>query len=337
MLMGTRAMTVPILQLENVLKVYKLGSTKIYALKGISMQVAQGEMVSIMGTSGCGKSTLLQIAGCIDKPTEGYVVIEGRITQHLNDRELSTLRNNRLGFVFQQFNLLPQERAIENVEVPLLYSGLPKGERREAAVGALEQVGLGDRIHHRPNELSGGQRQRVAIARAIVNNPALILADEPTGALDRRSGEEVLGILQRLNETGKSVLLVTHDPKIAMYSKRIIEFSDGKIVSEKNVKKPSSSSLSFPYNEVSAEKGGRICPRCSCRNRSESKYCYHCGFSLDITPKSKASILLRLRGERINCPICNTLNPPLAKYCIMCGSLLLGAYAGEPFEQTGAL
>lgn len=325
------------MQLENVVKVYKLGSARIYALKGIFMKVAKGEMISIMGTSGCGKSTLLQIAGCIDKATAGYVAIEGKIIQHLNDRELAALRNSRLGFVFQQFNLLPYERAVENVEVPLLYSGLPKGERRKAAIRALEQVGLGDRIHHRPNELSGGQRQRVAIARAIVNKPALIFADEPTGALDRHSGEEVMSILQHLNETGKSVILVTHDRKIAKYSNRIIELSDGKIVSDKRVKSPSSSSLSFPYEEVSARRGGRICPRCSRRNQDDSKYCYQCGFTLDMTRKSRESIILRLRGERISCPVCNTLNPPLAKYCIMCGALLLVACTGNPIKLTGAL
>jgi putative ABC transport system ATP-binding protein len=324
-----------VLRLEKIVKEYKLGNSRILALKGVSLTVARGEMVSIMGTSGCGKSTLLQVAGCIDRPTQGYVVIEGQVVQYLNDRELAALRNKKLGFVFQQFNLLPYERALENVEIPLRYSGLPKEERREMAARALEEVGLGDRIHHRPSELSGGQRQRVAIARAIVNDPALVFADEPTGALDRKSSEEVMTILQRLNRSGKSVVLVTHDRKVALYSQRLVELSDGKVVSEKDVKRPTASSLHFPFEEETGKRGGKICARCNSRNRPDSRFCFYCGFPLKVSDKSTASLMLRIRGERISCPRCNTLNPPLAKHCIACGVPLLQAYAPENYDVSG--
>lgn len=321
-------MSGPVLQLENVVKVYKMGSSRICALRGVSMSLSAGEMAAIMGTSGCGKSTLLQIAGCIDKPTEGYVIIDGQVVQHLNDLELAGLRNKKLGFVFQQFNLLPYERAVENVEVPLRYSGQPKAKRREMALRALGRVGLAERVYHRPNELSGGQRQRVAIARAMVNDPSLILADEPTGALDKRSSEEVMAILQKLNAAGKSVLLVTHDRKVAGYAQRIVELSDGKIVSDTPVPKRTMSSLGFSFKEVDERAAGKICPRCNTRNRPGGDYCYYCGFPLKVSQRSAQSMMLRLRGERVNCPKCNTLNPPVAKYCMACGATVLSAYAG---------
>jgi putative ABC transport system ATP-binding protein len=217
-----------LIEIENVKKVYQMGETQVAALRGISLQIEKGEMVSITGPSGSGKSTLMNILGCLDQPSEGVYRLDGVDVQNLNDDQLAVIRNKKIGFVFQTFNLLPRTTALDNVELPLIYAGTP--ERGKRARHALEQVGLGDRLHHRPNELSGGQQQRVAIARALVGEPAIILADEPTGNLDSQSGEEIINIFKRLNrEQGMTIILVTHDPDVAASASRTIHVKDGKI------------------------------------------------------------------------------------------------------------
>jgi putative ABC transport system ATP-binding protein len=222
----------PLIVLENVTKVYRTEGEEVHALRGISLVVQPNEYVAIMGPSGSGKSTLMHILGCLDTPTSGRYLLNGRDVSQLDDDELAYIRNRQIGFVFQTFNLLPRATALKNVELPLIYAGVPAAERHERARRALEAVGLGDRLHHRPNELSGGQRQRVAIARALVVNPALILADEPTGNLDSASGAEIMRLFTQLWQLGNTIILVTHEDYIARYARRIIRIRDGRIESD---------------------------------------------------------------------------------------------------------
>ncbi len=222
----------PLIVLENITKVYRTEGEEVHALRGISIVVQPNEYVAIMGPSGSGKSTLMHILGCLDTPTSGRYLLNGRDVSQLDDDELADIRNRQIGFVFQTFNLLPRATALKNVELPLIYAGVPAAERHERARRALEAVGLGDRLHHRPNELSGGQRQRVAIARALVVNPALILADEPTGNLDSASGAEIMRLFTQLWQLGNTIILVTHEDYIARYARRIIRIRDGRIESD---------------------------------------------------------------------------------------------------------
>ena len=222
-----------LIQIEHLTKVYQLGEVDVHALRGVSVSVSKGEFVAIMGASGSGKSTFMNIMGCLDKPTKGSYILEGIDVGKLSRDELASIRNKKIGFVFQGFNLLSRTSALENVELPLFYGPTSTKARKERATLALERVGLGDRSHHYPNQLSGGQQQRVAIARALVNDPSIILADEPTGNLDSRTSVEVMGVFQELNNHGITVILVTHEPDIAEFAKRHIVFRDGKIKTDK--------------------------------------------------------------------------------------------------------
>ena len=219
-----------IITVDNVNKTYKNGSLELQVLKNISFKVDKGEFLAIMGSSGSGKSTMMNILGCLDNQYEGKYILDGIDISKSTENELSEIRNKKIGFIFQSFNLLPRLTALENVELPLIYSSVPKEERHKRANELLEMVGLKDRTHHRPNELSGGQRQRVAIARALANNPSIILADEPTGNLDSKSEEEIIEILQKLNKMGKTIVIVTHEPNIGEIAQRKIVFKDGEII-----------------------------------------------------------------------------------------------------------
>ncbi len=222
----------PLLQLEDVWKTYVMGETELHALRGVSLTVDQGEFTAIMGASGSGKSTLMNLLGCLDRPTGGRYLLEGEDVSALPPDVLAAIRNRTIGFVFQNFNLLPRTSAVENVELPLLYSGASAAERHARAREALDRVGLADRAHHHPNQLSGGQQQRVAIARALVNRPRLLLADEPTGNLDSHTSVEVMALLQELGRSGITVVLVTHEADIAEYSSRVVVMRDGQVRSD---------------------------------------------------------------------------------------------------------
>ncbi len=218
-----------VMELVDVWKIYDMGEVKVEALRGISFEVYEGEYVFVVGPSGSGKSTLLHILGCLDRPTKGKVFIEGEDVSKMSDRKLAKVRNRKVGFVFQTYNLLPRLNALENVELPMIYAGVPARERRKKAKELLELVGLGDRLYHRPNQLSGGQQQRVGIARALANDPSFILADEPTGNLDTKSGEEVMAIFKKLHEMGKTLIVVTHNPELLKDGTRIVKLRDGVI------------------------------------------------------------------------------------------------------------
>ena len=229
-----------LIEIRDITKIYRMGGDiEVHALRGVSLQVDAGELLSIMGPSGSGKSTMMNVLGCLDQPTSGEYYLDGVDVKKLTDNALAEIRNRKIGFVFQTFNLLPRATALQNVELPLLYRGISGRERRRQVTEALEMVGLADRIHHRPNELSCGEQQRVAIARALATRPDIILADEPTGNLDSRSGAELVAVLQRLNrEMGITVVFVTHDPDIAAHTRRIVQLLDGKIVADEPVENP---------------------------------------------------------------------------------------------------
>ncbi|RPH60321.1 MAG: ABC transporter ATP-binding protein [Chloroflexi bacterium] len=225
-------MAEPVIVAEGLTKVYKMGEMEVRALRGLSLKIYQGEVVAIMGPSGSGKSTLMNILGCLDRPTDGAYTLDGELVSHLNDDQLADIRNRKVGFIFQSFNLLSRATALANVELPLRYAGKREG-RKERARQSLIEVGLEDRMTHRPYELSGGQQQRVAIARALVNDPAIIMADEPTGNLDSKVGQEIIDLLLKLNrESGTTLIIVTHDPKVAAQTQRIIRIRDGVVESE---------------------------------------------------------------------------------------------------------
>jgi putative ABC transport system ATP-binding protein len=218
-----------VIRTDDLWKTYDMGAEQLHALRGITMQIGKGEYVAIMGPSGSGKSTLMNLIGCLDTPTKGKYWLAGRLVSQLDDDELAYIRNKEIGFVFQTFNLLPRATALHNVELPMIYSGTPSEERLERAQKALAQVDLAGRMSHKPNELSGGQRQRVAIARALVNNPSIVLADEPTGNLDSATGDEIMALFARLHENGNTIILVTHEPDIATHAQRVIRLRDGRI------------------------------------------------------------------------------------------------------------
>jgi putative ABC transport system ATP-binding protein len=221
-----------LIELTDVYKIYDMGAEKVHALNGIDLKIERGEYVAVMGASGSGKSTLMNLVGCLDTPTSGSYRLNGVAVEELDDSQLAAIRNKEIGFVFQTFNLLPRTDALHNVELPLIYAGMPRRDRRERASHALERVGLGDRMHHNPNELSGGQRQRVAIARALVNDPSLLLADEPTGNLDSATSVEIMELFDQLHSAGSSVVLVTHEPEIAEHAWRRVMLRDGKVLAD---------------------------------------------------------------------------------------------------------
>ncbi|NTV89102.1 MAG: ABC transporter ATP-binding protein [Clostridiales bacterium] len=227
-----------IISMNDTGKIYRTGKIEVEALKGVNLEIKKGEFVSIMGPSGSGKSTLMNIIGCLDRATAGQYILDGVNIASLDDIALAKIRNLKIGFVFQSFNLLPRMTAIQNIELPMIYAGHGKKERRKLAIDALERVNLADRMNHKPNEMSGGQKQRVAIARALVNTPAIILADEPTGNLDTASGEEIMAVFQTLNREGATIVLVTHEADISMHTKRVVKFRDGMLTTDQQIENP---------------------------------------------------------------------------------------------------
>jgi len=230
----------PVIHLGQITKVYDIGAEEVRALRGVSLDIDKNEYVAIMGPSGSGKSTLMNIIGCLDTPSAGQYLFNGVNVSDMNDNQLAKIRNKEIGFVFQTFNLLARSDALHNVELPLIYAGVPASERKEHALSALQQVNLADRVHHKPNELSGGQRQRVAVARALVTKPSIILADEPTGNLDTKTGDEIMGLFEEIHNQGNTIILVTHEEYIAEHAKRIIRIRDGVVESDERVSRPKS-------------------------------------------------------------------------------------------------
>jgi len=225
----------PLIRLEHISRRYQMGAETIHALREVSLEIERGEYVAIMGPSGSGKSTLMNLLGCLDTPSSGQYELNGTSVGEMDDNQLAEIRNREIGFVFQTFNLLPRANALRNVELPLIYAGLSHDERKKMAFDALRQVGLADRIHHKPNELSGGQRQRVAVARALVTNPSIILADEPTGNLDSRTGEEIMALFESLSQKGNTMIVVTHEEEVARHARRILRIRDGLIAADERV------------------------------------------------------------------------------------------------------
>ena len=243
----------PLIITRLLTKNYHLEGFPVHALRGISVEISAGEFVAIMGPSGSGKSTFMNLLGCLDSPSSGEYLLAGERVSALSGNALAAIRNRRIGFVFQNFNLLPRTSALENVELPLLYCGVPPAERHRRAVAKLEAIGLGDRMHHHPSQLSGGQQQRVAIARALINDPVLILADEPTGALDTRTSCEIMALLQQLNRDGMTVVLVTHEREIAGFANRTIGFRDGRVVEDRRVEHPNDAAAMMKQQPEEAE------------------------------------------------------------------------------------
>lgn len=226
-----------LIRLQNISRRYQMGAETIHALRDVTLEIGRGEYVAIMGPSGSGKSTLMNLLGCLDTPTSGLYELNGANVGEMDDNELAEIRNREIGFVFQTFNLLPRANALRNVELPLIYSGMDSGDRKQRALDTLSNVGLADRVHHKPNEMSGGQRQRVAVARALVNRPSIVLADEPTGNLDSKTGEEIMALFEDLSHKGNTMLVVTHEEEVARHARRIIRIRDGLIASDEVVKK----------------------------------------------------------------------------------------------------
>jgi putative ABC transport system ATP-binding protein len=228
-----------LIQIENLWKTYQMGSEEIHALRGVTFNIYRGEYLAIMGPSGSGKSTMMNLIGCLDTPSKGKYLLNARLVSEMDDDELAHIRNKEIGFVFQTFNLLPRASALHNVELPLIYNGTPANERKERAIKVLQSVELGERVYHRPNELSGGQRQRVAIARALINNPSIILADEPTGNLDSATSRDIMSLFDALHEKGNTIILVTHESDIAAHAHRVIRLLDGQIASDESSERTS--------------------------------------------------------------------------------------------------
>jgi putative ABC transport system ATP-binding protein len=243
----------PVIEIADVWKTYTMGTQKVHALRGCSLEVEEGEYVAIMGPSGSGKSTLMNVIGCLDAPTQGTYRLAGRDVSKLSDDELAEVRNREIGFVFQTFNLLPRQDCVQNVELPLVYAGVSRKERKARAADALRSVGLGDRMDHKPNELSGGQRQRVAVARALVNRPAILLADEPTGNLDSTTSEEIMRLFERLYRAGNTIIVVTHEDDIAAHARRVVRLRDGAVETDHGVEVPRMSTLSEAELDLAPE------------------------------------------------------------------------------------